>query len=59
MQRFPNSRNVISKLKAINLKETTASYLYNRNPKNLEKLQIAYNNSGFHLEKPGKSFYNK
>lgn len=31
----------------------------NRNPRNLELLQIAFKPSGYHLEKPGRSFWNK
>lgn len=31
----------------------------NRNPRNLELLRIAYKPSGYHLEKPGRSFWNK
>lgn len=59
MQRFPNAKNVLSKLSVVNQKETNHLFLYNQNPKNLEKLRIAYNHDGFHLEKPGKTFYNK
>lgn len=59
MQRFPKSKSVLTKLSAINQKEATQTFLYNRNPKNLEKLKIAYNHNGYHLEKPGKTFYNK
>lgn len=59
MQRFPRSKSVLTKLSAINQKEATQTFLYNRNPKNLEKLKIAYNHNGYHLEKPGKTFYNK
>lgn len=59
MQRFPNAKSVLTKLNAINQIETNQTFLYNQNPKNLEKLKIAYNHDGFHLEKPGKSFYNK
>lgn len=31
----------------------------NRNPRNLERLRIAYKPSGYHLEKPGHSFWHK
>lgn len=56
---FSRSKAVLNKLKEIQSIDPTAKYLYNRNPKNLEKLRIAYRNDGFFLEKPGRSFYNK
>lgn len=59
MQRFPNAKSVLTKLATIYEKDSNQTFLYNRNPKNLEKLKIAYNHDGFHLEKPGKTFYNK
>uniref|UniRef100_A0A224XY95 Large ribosomal subunit protein uL18m n=1 Tax=Panstrongylus lignarius TaxID=156445 RepID=A0A224XY95_9HEMI len=34
-------------------------YVYNRNPRNLEKLCIAYKPDGWHLEKPGRSYWHK
>ncbi|XP_018336394.1 39S ribosomal protein L18, mitochondrial-like [Agrilus planipennis] len=33
--------------------------LTNRNPRNLEKLRIAYKPSGYHVDRPGKSFWHK
>lgn len=36
-----------------------AEYVYNRNPRNLEKLRIAYKPAGYHLEKPGREFWHK
>jgi len=56
---FPRSRNILTKLKEVHHIDLTGKYLYNRNPRNLEKLRIAFNNDGFHLEKQGKSFYHK
>lgn len=53
------SKSVFNKLKEIHNIEPSAKYLFNRNPKNLEKLRVAYQNDGFFLEKPGSSFYNK
>lgn len=32
---------------------------YNRNPRNLERLRIAYKPSGYHLEAPGREFWHK
>ncbi|XP_050524993.1 39S ribosomal protein L18, mitochondrial isoform X2 [Daktulosphaira vitifoliae] len=36
-----------------------SKYVYNRNPRNLEKLRIAYKPAGYHLEKPGREFWHK
>lgn len=36
-----------------------SQYVYNRNPRNLEKLRIAYKPAGYHLEKPGREFWHK
>lgn len=36
-----------------------AQYVYNRNPRNLEKLRIAYKPAGYHLDKPGREFWHK
>lgn len=33
--------------------------VYNRNPRNLEQLTIGYRPSGWHLEKPGREYWNK
>lgn len=32
---------------------------YNRNPRNLERLRIAYKPSGYHLDVKGKDFWHK
>lgn len=34
-------------------------YVFNRNPRNLEKMRIAYKPAGYHLEKPGREFWHK
>lgn len=36
-----------------------AKYVYNRNPRNLEKLRIAYKPAGYHLDVPDREFWNK
>jgi large subunit ribosomal protein L18 len=36
-----------------------AQFVYNRNPRNLEKLRIAYKPAGYHLDKPGREFWHK
>ncbi|KAK7870941.1 hypothetical protein R5R35_012161 [Gryllus longicercus] len=33
--------------------------VYNRNPRNLERMRIAYKPTGFHLEAPGREFWHK
>lgn len=35
------------------------SEFYNRNPRNLERLRIAYKPIGYHLEAPGREFWHK
>jgi hypothetical protein len=36
-----------------------SSEFYNRNPRNLERLRIAYKPAGYHLEAAGRQFWNK
>lgn len=36
-----------------------AQYVFNRNPRNLEKMRIAYKPAGYHLDKPGNEFWHK
>lgn len=57
--RPPTPANVLRKLKQINVPKADAVYMTNRNPRNLEKLRIAYKPDGYHLEKPGRSFWHK
>lgn len=33
--------------------------LTNRNPRNLEKMRIAYKPNGYYLEKPGRCYWHK
>lgn len=64
-----SSKTLIKDLININIKKycsTSAEdilppgqYVYNRNPRNLEKLRIAYKPAGYHLEKPGREFWHK
>jgi hypothetical protein len=35
------------------------SEFYNRNPRNLERLRIAYKPAGYHLEVAGREFWHK
>lgn len=55
----PTSAHVLRKLKKISLPKDDAVYMINRNPRNLEKLRIGYKPDGYHLEKPGRSFWHK
>lgn len=34
-------------------------YVYNRNPRNLERLAIAHRNAGWSLDKPNRTYYHK
>ncbi|RZC40982.1 39S ribosomal protein L18, mitochondrial [Asbolus verrucosus] len=36
-----------------------SSHFINRNPRNLERMRIAYKPDGYHVDKPGKSFWHK
>jgi len=62
------SKNLLYRITNINLKRCMGSipedsghaeFVYNRNPRNLEKLRIAYKPAGYHLEKPGREFWHK
>uniref|UniRef100_A0A6M2DS71 Large ribosomal subunit protein uL18m n=1 Tax=Xenopsylla cheopis TaxID=163159 RepID=A0A6M2DS71_XENCH len=35
------------------------TFFYNRNPRNLERLRIGYKPDGWHVDNPGRSFWNK
>lgn len=41
------------------LPNEACSEFYNRNPRNLERLRIAYKPIGYHLEAPGREFWHK
>lgn len=56
---MPKSAHVLHKLKSLSTISTEATYKINRNPRNLERLTIGYKPSGYHLEKPGRSFWHK
>lgn len=56
---MPAPARVLQKIKDINKLTDGVKYLTNRNPRNLEKMRIAYKPSGYHLEKPGRSFWHK
>ncbi|NP_001155682.1 39S ribosomal protein L18, mitochondrial isoform X1 [Acyrthosiphon pisum] len=62
------SKNILSSVTNTNIKRCLgtapedsghAQFVYNRNPRNLEKLRIAYKPAGYHLEKPGREFWHK
>lgn len=36
-----------------------SQYVYNRNPRNLEKLRIAYKPAGYHLDVQDREFWHK
>lgn len=57
--RPPISAHVLRKLKQLSMPKADAVYMTNRNPRNLEKLRIGYKPDGYHLEKPGRSFWHK
>jgi len=53
------NRNIKRCLGSISEDSGHAQFVYNRNPRNLEKLRIAYKPAGYHLEKPGREFWHK
>lgn len=36
-----------------------STVFHNRNPRNLERMRIAYKPDGWHVDKPGRSFWHK
>lgn len=56
---MPTTQRVFHKLKELYKVTDNAAFLVNRNPRNLEKLRIAYKPSGYHLEQPGRNFWHK
>ncbi|XP_037942080.1 39S ribosomal protein L18, mitochondrial-like [Teleopsis dalmanni] len=50
---------VLRKLKKLSLPKEGQQYVINRNPRNLEKLRVAYKPNGYLLEKPGRSYWHK
>ncbi|KAL9915036.1 39S ribosomal protein L18, mitochondrial [Glossina fuscipes] len=55
----PYPAYVLRKVKQLIAPKEDAIYMINRNPRNLERLRIGYKPDGFHLEKPGRSFWHK
>ncbi|KAH8397015.1 hypothetical protein KR215_007606 [Drosophila sulfurigaster] len=51
------SARVLHKIKELTAPASDTTYVTNRNPRNLERLRIAYKPSGYHLEKPGRSYW--
>jgi len=56
-----NSVSSIKRCQSTSIEDSLqhSQYVYNRNPRNLEKLRIAYKPAGYHLEKPGREFWHK
>lgn len=52
------SAAALRKIKSVTKPDESAHFLVNRNPRNLEKLRVAYKPAGYHLEKP-RNFWNK
>ncbi|VVC29595.1 Hypothetical protein CINCED_3A011098 [Cinara cedri] len=53
--------NIILRCRSTSTEDSApyAQYVFNRNPRNLEKMRIAYKPAGYHLEKPGHEFWHK
>lgn len=55
----PPPARILAKVKELTKLESGVKYMVNRNPRNLERLRIAYKPTGYHLENPGRSFWHK
>ncbi|XP_055374851.1 39S ribosomal protein L18, mitochondrial [Condylostylus longicornis] len=53
------SARVKHKIQELTKPEAGVVYAYNKNPRNLERLGYAYKPQGYHLEKPGRSYWHK
>ncbi|XP_055627044.1 39S ribosomal protein L18, mitochondrial [Toxorhynchites rutilus septentrionalis] len=53
------SKRIFRKIQELNKCRDDLRYLVNRNPRNLERLRIAYKTDGYHLEKPGRNYWHK
>ncbi|XP_017867000.1 PREDICTED: 39S ribosomal protein L18, mitochondrial [Drosophila arizonae] len=51
------SARVRHKIKELTTPSADSNYVVNRNPRNLERLRIGYKPTGYHLEKPGRSYW--
>ncbi|XP_065087595.1 large ribosomal subunit protein uL18m [Ochlerotatus camptorhynchus] len=54
-----SSKRVFHKIQELNKCTEGARFIVNRNPRNLERLRVAYRNDGYHLEKPGRNYWHK
>ncbi|KAJ6635243.1 39S ribosomal protein L18, mitochondrial [Pseudolycoriella hygida] len=57
--RAPRPSRILTKVKELTQMEEGVKYMTNRNPRNLERLRIAYKPKGYHLEEPGRNFWHK
>jgi len=53
------SARIKHKIQELTKTEPGTTYAYNKNPRNLERLGYAYKPKGYHLEKPGRTFWHK
>lgn len=54
-----SSKRIFHKIQDINKCVDGSRFIVNRNPRNLERLRVAYRNDGYHLEKPGRNYWHK
>lgn len=54
-----SSKRVFHKIQELTKCAEGARFVVNRNPRNLERLRVAYRNDGYHLEKPGRNYWHK
>lgn len=58
-RKFPKNKAILKKIQKTIQPTDGATYLTNRNPRNLEFLRIANKPLGYQLDKPGRCFWNK
>lgn len=58
-RKLVNSRTLTQLLANCSKPEEGVTYMENRNPRNLEMMRIAYRPDGYHLDMPGRCYWNK
>ncbi|EAL39441.2 AGAP004709-PA [Anopheles gambiae str. PEST] len=54
-----SAKQIFSKIQQTNNVSKGTLYVVNRNPRNLERLRLAYKVDGYHLERPVRNFWHR
>ncbi|XP_058120578.1 large ribosomal subunit protein uL18m [Anopheles ziemanni] len=54
-----SAKRILSKIRQTNQASNGELCMVNRNPRNLERLRLAYKTDGYHLEKPVRNFWHR